>query len=80
MSDDSHPWPRRIPIRIASEHIGATETKFRTCISPGKWPRGIADGGNVYRHHEDLDRHLDALKTGSEAQSNADPAWQRPAA
>ena len=66
-------WPRRMKASMAAAYVGESESKFRRDVDAGKWPQGIADGGNIYWYREDLDDRLDALKTGAAA--NHDPEW-----
>jgi hypothetical protein len=68
-------WPRRMKAWMAAAYVGESESKFQTGVKSGKWPQGVADGGNVYWYHEDLDDRLDALKTNG-APPCSDPAWQ----
>jgi hypothetical protein len=53
---------------LAAAYVDESESKFRCGVASGKWPQGIADGGNVYWYLEDLDAVLDRLKpTGARA-------------
>jgi hypothetical protein len=63
-----------MPIRLAAEYCGESESKFRAGIKSGKWPEGIHDGGNVHWYREDLDDRLEALKESTA--HCTDPTWQ----
>jgi hypothetical protein len=52
---------------FAAAYVGESEGKFRSGVAAGKWPQGIADGGNVYWYLEDLDDRLDQLKPEQES-------------
>jgi len=74
MSDRPFPhWPRRLKAWLAAAYVGESESKFRCGVGSGKWPHGIADGGNVYWYREDLDDRLDEMKLGGGAAH--DPEW-----
>jgi hypothetical protein len=66
-------WPRRMKAPMAAAYVGESESKFLTGVKAGKWPKGTADGGNVYWYREDLDAILDRMKPGGAGQ---DGGWE----
>jgi hypothetical protein len=60
---------------LAAAYMGVSESKFRTRVRQGVYPRGYADGSNVLWYIEDLDRALDRLKDNPPS-SSRDPLME----
>ena len=59
-------WPARMQAPLAAAYLGISQTKFALGVKDARYPKGVADGGNVVWHRRALDDWVETDRLGVE--------------